>query len=136
MYLQLDIFVFACRSASYFIATAIVSVVACHLTLERLCRDYQGFRATWRVWFYCQGTQVLTILPFVGSWIPWTWTTILLAIGLAKVHRAQIPVSIAGVLVSLAAGRFVRLVFTVLSADYSLYKMDYGTLLQGLLTEM
>jgi hypothetical protein len=100
----------ACAGASIVMIGAICQVVACHLALKRLCSTYQGFLATWRVYFYAQAAQIAYMLPFIGGAIGPVWYAIVLAVGLAEVHRSRIEIALFGPLVIAATTVLLRII--------------------------
>jgi len=104
-----------CRAASTALVQAVLQVLACHLTLKGLCDQYQGFAATWAMFFYSLGaTGVLYIVPFVGDAFAGVWRPIVLAVGLAAVHRTEMRNAVAGVLVIAAIGTFFTTAVSIL----------------------
>jgi hypothetical protein len=89
----------ACRGVSIVLVGSMVQLVACHLSLRRLCANYRGFRATWRVYFYSQATQIAYMLPFIGNSIGPVWYAVVLTVGLAKTHSSRIETALLGPLV-------------------------------------
>lgn len=99
-----------CKTASVVVAQSILEVLTCHLTMKRLCPYYQGLQATWRVFFYALGaTEVLCVLPFVGSAFAGVWRPIVLALGFSAAHRAEMYIAVAGVLAITAIGVILKI---------------------------
>ncbi|MFH1113967.1 MAG: hypothetical protein V1792_08605 [Pseudomonadota bacterium] len=104
-----------CRAASTALVLSLLQVLACHLTLKRLCGEYRGLAATWPIFFYSLGaTEVLYVVPFVGSAFAGVWRPIVPAVGLAAVHRTEMRNAVAGVLVIAAIGTFFTTAVSVL----------------------
>ncbi len=99
----------ACGAASMVLVGAMFQVVACHLALKWLCSTYQGFQATWRVYFYAQAAQIAYMLPFIGAAIGPVWYAIVLTVGLAEVHRTRIETALFGPLLIAGATVFLRI---------------------------
>jgi len=124
----------ATQRASIIVVGVMFQVVACHLVLKRLCPTYQGFRATWRVYFYAQAAQIAYILPFVGSAIAPVWYAIVLTVGMAEVHRTRIEIALFGSLVIAATTPFLAMGLQLVLFWHSQKQMyDYGLLWRLLL---
>lgn len=98
-----------CRGASIVLIGSMFQVVVCHLALTRLCSTYQGFQATWRVYFYAQAAQLAYMVPFIGTAIGPVWYAVVLTVGLAKAHRTRIEIALLGPLVIASTTVFLRI---------------------------
>ena len=92
-----------CRLVSMVLVGSMGQVIACHLALRRVCTTYQGFHATWSVYFYSQAAQLAYSIPFVGNTLGPLWFAVVLIVGLAKKHNARIETALFATLVMAAA---------------------------------
>ncbi|MFH0824605.1 MAG: hypothetical protein V2B18_17765 [Pseudomonadota bacterium] len=125
----------ACQAASIVLIGSMFQVIACHLTLKRLCSTYQGFQGTWRVYFYAQSTQLAYMMPFIGAAMGPVWYAIVLTVGLAQVHRTRIETAVFGPIVIASVTVFLRLALQLgifWSSQMRLY--DSGLLWPWILT--
>jgi hypothetical protein len=65
-----------------FFSSAIV-----HVLLLLVRGGKNGFEATFRVMSYCQATQILAVIPYVGGFIAGMWFLIVQFIGLRAIHE-------------------------------------------------
>lgn len=108
-----------CRGASIVLIGSMFQVVACHLAMKRLCSTYQGFQATWRVYFYAQAAQLAYMVPFIGTAIGPVWYAIVLTVGLAEVHRTRIEIALFGPLVIASTTVFLRITLQLVIFSFS-----------------
>ena len=103
------------RATSTPLVMVLLQVTACQLKLIRRTPQYQGLAATWAVFFYSLGArEVLYIVPFVGDAFAVAWMPIVLAVGLATVHRTDLRNAIVGVLVIVVIGTFFKTAVSIL----------------------
>ncbi len=101
------------KGVSIVLVGSMVQVVGCHLCLRRLCQNYQGFRATWRVFFYSQATQIAYMMPFIGNSIGPVWYAVVLTVGLAKTHSSRIETALFGPLVIASTTVFMQIILQI-----------------------
>ena len=72
-------------------ATILVLVTSfiLHFALLVLGGAHQGFRTSFRVVCYSQGTGMLNLVPYLGAFAGSIWNLVLLAIGLRESHQTQ-----------------------------------------------
>lgn len=60
-----------------------------HLFLKMLGSGQNRYEATFRVYAYAQGPQLLQIIPFVGPLVAMVWQYVILVIGFKKLQNAS-----------------------------------------------
>ncbi|MBN1504628.1 MAG: YIP1 family protein [Candidatus Eisenbacteria bacterium] len=81
----------------------LVTSVILHMVLLVLGGANHGFRTSFRVVCYCQGTGILNLVPYLGAFAGSIWNLVLLAVGLRESHRAPTWKAVLAVLGLLAA---------------------------------
>ena len=66
----------------------LVTSVILHVVLVVLGGANHGFRTSFRVVCYSQGTGMLNLVPYLGAFTGSVWNLVLLAIGLREAHQA------------------------------------------------
>jgi hypothetical protein len=69
-----------------------------HFFLWMVGGNKKGYEATFRVFAYAQGPQLLQIVPILGAFVTFVWQYVLLIIGFKKVHQATTGQAVATVL--------------------------------------
>ena len=124
----------ACQAVSIVLIGAICQVVACHLALKRLCSTYQGFQATWRVYFYSAGRPDSLYTAF-HRWRHRPGVVCgCFTVGLAEVHRTRIERALFGPLAIAATTVFLKIILHLVVLSQSQMRIyDSGLLWSWLL---
>lgn len=72
-----------------------------HLVLLTLGVGKAGFEATFKVVCYSSGPSVLSVIPWIGGFIAWGWSTVIEVIGLREYHKISTGRAVAGVMIPL-----------------------------------
>ncbi len=100
-------------SPFYALALLAVGSLVMHLFVLLLAPEHGGLGTTARVICYASGPAVLTIVPYVGVWLAWLWSLVLLVVGVRGAHRTSVGRATAVVLLPYAIGLALLVLFVL-----------------------
>ena len=103
-----DILVFRGAMVLFYSVLASLWSGLAHLLLRSFSSPAGSFLATFRMANYAMAPIILTLIPFCGNIVGWVWIVVLMARGLARVHRVGLgPATAASLLPFLMSICFV-----------------------------